>query len=72
MYTEGVQEQGATKDIWVQKKESARERGKQHEGIIRVMKSRRLRWVGHMPHKREKCVHSFSGETWRKETTLKT
>jgi hypothetical protein len=42
--------------------------------IIRVIKSRRLRWqdVWHVWGRVERCTHGFSGETWGKETTWKT
>ena len=36
--------------------------------FIRNLKSRRLRCIGHVPHGIQKCIQSFSGETWRKET----
>jgi hypothetical protein len=42
--------------------------------IIRVIKSRIMRWVGHvasMREGRERCIHGFDGETLRKETTWK-
>jgi hypothetical protein len=35
--------------------------------IIRVIKSRRLRWAGH--GEEERCIQGFSGETCGKETT---
>jgi hypothetical protein len=31
--------------------------------IIRVMKSRRLRWAGHVARMGERCIQGFSGET---------
>jgi hypothetical protein len=41
--------------------------------IIRVIKSRRLRWAGHVARMGEKrCIQGSSGETWGKETTWKT
>jgi len=42
--------------------------------IVRVIKSRRMRWVGHVARMGEgkSCVQGFGGETWRKETTRET
>jgi len=41
--------------------------------IVRVMKSRRMRWAGHVARMgRERCMHCFDGETSGKETTWKT
>jgi hypothetical protein len=40
--------------------------------IIRQMKSRRMRWAGHVAHMGEECVHSYGGKARRKETTRKT
>jgi hypothetical protein len=31
--------------------------------IIRVMKSRRLRWAGHVARMGERCIQGFNGET---------
>jgi len=31
--------------------------------IVRVIKSRRMRWVGHVAHMGESCLQDFSGET---------
>jgi hypothetical protein len=31
--------------------------------IVRVIKSRRMRWAGHVAHMGESCVHGFGGET---------
>jgi hypothetical protein len=31
--------------------------------IIRVIKSRRLRWAGHIARMGERCTQGFSGET---------
>ena len=31
--------------------------------IVRVIKSRRMRWVGHVASMEESCVHGFGGET---------
>jgi len=40
---------------------------------IRVIKSRRMRWAGHVAHLgEERCIRGFGGETWGKETTRKT
>jgi hypothetical protein len=30
---------------------------------IRVIKSRRLRWAGHVAHMGERCIQDFGGET---------
>jgi hypothetical protein len=41
---------------------------------IRVIKSRRMRWAGHVARigEREKrCIQGFGGETWGKEITWK-
>jgi hypothetical protein len=42
--------------------------------IVRVIKSRRLRWVGHVARMggRERCVQGSGGETWGKETAGET
>jgi len=41
--------------------------------IIRVMKSRRMRWAVHVARREdEKCVDNFSRKTWRKDTTWET
>jgi hypothetical protein len=40
--------------------------------IIRQMKSRRMRWVGHVACMGEECVQGFDGKARRKETTWKT
>ena len=40
--------------------------------VIRVIKSRRIWWAGHVAHMRERCIQGFGGETWGKETTWKT
>jgi hypothetical protein len=41
--------------------------------IIRVIKSRKLRWVGHVAHMEEdKCTQNFYQKTLREETTWKT
>jgi hypothetical protein len=40
---------------------------------IRVIRSRRVRWTGHMAcMSDERCMQVFDGETLGKETTLKT
>ena len=31
--------------------------------IIRLIKSRRMRWAGHVARTGERCIHRFSGET---------
>jgi hypothetical protein len=39
-------------------------------GIIRQIKSRRMRWAGHVAHMgEERSVHGFGGKARRKETT---
>jgi len=42
--------------------------------ILRVIKSRRIRWAGHVARMGEgmKRVQGFGGETWGKETTGET
>jgi hypothetical protein len=40
--------------------------------IIRMIKSKRLRWVGDVARMEERCIQGFSGETSWKETTWKT
>jgi hypothetical protein len=37
--------------------------------IIRQIKSRRIRWAGHVARMREECVQGFDGKARRKETT---
>jgi len=39
--------------------------------IVRVLKSRRMRWVGHVARMggEERCIQDFDGETRCKETT---
>jgi len=40
--------------------------------IVRVIKSRRMRWVGHVARMWERFFfQGFGGETWGKETTWK-
>jgi hypothetical protein len=39
---------------------------------IRQIKSRRMRWAGHVARMGEECVQSFDGKARRKETTWKT
>jgi hypothetical protein len=39
--------------------------------IIRQIKSRRMRWVGHVAHMGEECVQGFDGKARRKETAWK-
>jgi hypothetical protein len=40
--------------------------------IIRQIKSRRMRWAGHVARIGEECAQGFDGNDRRKETTLKT
>ena len=41
--------------------------------IIRVIKTRRLRWAGHVAcMAEERHIQGFGGETWGKDTTWKT
>jgi hypothetical protein len=40
--------------------------------IIRQIKSRRMRWAGHVARMGEECVQGFDGKARRKETTWKT
>jgi hypothetical protein len=40
--------------------------------IVRVIKSRRMRLVGHGVHMGERCIQGSGGETGGKETTWKT
>jgi len=42
--------------------------------IVQVIKSRRMRWVGHVAHMGERrgVYRVFGGETWGKETACKT
>jgi hypothetical protein len=37
--------------------------------IIQVIKSRRIRWAGHVAHTRERRIQGFGGETRGKKTT---
>jgi len=41
---------------------------------VRVIKSGRMRWVGHVPHMRggKRCLQGFGCEAQRQETTGKT
>jgi hypothetical protein len=39
--------------------------------IIRQIKSRRMRWAGHVARKGEEYVQGFDGKARRKETTWK-
>jgi hypothetical protein len=44
-----------------------------YPNIIRQIKSRRMRWVGHVEHGRgEESIQAFGGKARRKETTWKT
>jgi hypothetical protein len=40
--------------------------------IIKHIKSRRMRWAGHVAHMGEECVQGFGEKARRKETTWKT
>jgi hypothetical protein len=40
--------------------------------IFRQIKSRRMRWAGHVAHMGEECVQDFNWKARRKETTWKT
>jgi hypothetical protein len=40
--------------------------------IIRQIKSRRIRWAGHVARMGEECIQGFDGKARRKETTWKT
>ena len=42
--------------------------------IVRVIRSRRMRWAGHVARfgERETCIQGFGGETWGKEKIWKT
>jgi hypothetical protein len=40
--------------------------------IIKQIKSRRMRWAGHVARMGAECVQGFVGKTRRKETTWKT
>jgi hypothetical protein len=42
------------------------------QNIIRQIKSRRMRWAGHVARTGEECVQAFDGKARRKETTRKT
>ena len=40
--------------------------------IIRVIKSRRMKWAGYVARMGERRVQGFGGETWGYESTWKT
>jgi hypothetical protein len=40
--------------------------------IVRVIKSRRMRWAGHVAHMGERCLQGFGWDAQRQETTGKT
>jgi hypothetical protein len=40
--------------------------------IVRQIKSRRMRWAGHVARMGEECVQGFDGKARRKENTWKT
>jgi hypothetical protein len=40
--------------------------------IIRMIKSRRMKWVGHVARMGEECILDIGGKARRKETTRKT
>jgi hypothetical protein len=40
--------------------------------IVRVIKSRRMRWAGHVACMGERCLQGFGWEAQRQETTAKT
>ena len=40
--------------------------------IVRVTKSRRIRWAGHVARTGERRVEGFNGETWGKGTIAET
>jgi len=40
--------------------------------IFRVVKSRRIKWAGHVARMGERRLQGFGGETLGKETTLET
>jgi len=31
--------------------------------VVQVIKLRRMRWAGHVAHRRERCIQGFGGET---------
>ena len=33
------------------------------QNTVQVIKTRKMRWVGHVAHMKETCVHGFVGET---------
>jgi hypothetical protein len=40
--------------------------------IVRIIKSRRIRWVGHVATRgEEECIYDFGGKARRTETTTK-
>jgi hypothetical protein len=39
--------------------------------IVRVIKSRRMRWLGHVAREGDRRIQGFGGETWGKENTWK-
>jgi hypothetical protein len=42
------------------------------QNIIRQIKSRRMRWLGHVARMEEECVQGFGRKARRKQTTWKT
>jgi hypothetical protein len=40
--------------------------------IVRQIKSRRMRWAGHVARMGEECIQGFDGKARRKDTTCKT
>jgi hypothetical protein len=40
--------------------------------VIKLIRSRKMRWAGHVTLVEEKCKQCFNGETTREETTRKT
>ena len=39
--------------------------------IMQAIKSRKIRWAGHVARMGERCIQGYGGETCRKETTWK-
>ena len=74
IWAEGSRECGFEEVIWAQEERGNRELYYLHSlhNIIRVTKRNEMVGACGTFGRQESCLRDFGGETWRKETTLKT
>jgi hypothetical protein len=81
-WTEGVWEEGAEGDTWAERRLNNGRLEKKFYNeelhnlysspdIIRMIKSRRMRWAGHGACMEKEFIHSFGRKTWRKDVARK-